>query len=698
MSGPRSDAEARRARALHPDEETRYRAVGELDGRDPGERTLLLDRLRDASWRVRAAAAERIAAPPVAAEAVSALVDVLAAGPTVGAREAAAAALARVGAPALGPLVERLGGADDPDLRQAAAGVLGAIRDGRAVPPLTARLADPDPNVRAAAAEALGSLGGAEAVAALRAAVDSDDPTLRVTAVEALGALGASLPAARIAELLSERALRRPLYRLLGASDEPAALALVARGLSDPARVGREGALGALGQQRARRTAEELAPIAAAARAAAARDPGVVDAWAAALASEDPQVAAGALAVLAAAGGGRHAGAVVRLAEDERHRDLAEETLEALPPDPELRAALAEALPTLGRLARMTALAALARAGSPAAFEAVVREASDPQSYVQAEAIAALGRLRDARGVAPLAGLLGGDDPAAAGSACSSLLRIGGSGEAEREAVLAAVRGRAEASPCAAAYRILGALGGEEDVALLEVGLRAASVAERAAAAAALGALARRGLLPDRAVPAFVAALGDASAPVRAASARALAEAARGVACRGAARALLAGAEAALARALHDPEPPVRAAAAEALGARGREEDAVALAGLARDAVAPPAVVLAAVRALREIGAVAGAVLAHALAHPDPEVVKEAVLAAADVAGPEGERILRDAAASPRWDVRRAAARAMADRRDPALRGEAERLAARDPDPLVARSFAEAARALIGGS
>jgi hypothetical protein len=74
--------------------------------------------------------------------------------------------------------------------------------------------------------------------------------------------------------------------------------------------------------------------------------------------------------------------------------------------------------------------------------------------------------------------------------------------------------------------------------------------------------------------------------------------------------------------------------------------------------------------------------------------VKEAVLAAARVAGAEGLRLLRDAAASPRWDVRRAAARAFARRGDPALRADATRLAGSDPDPLVARAFADAARAL----
>jgi HEAT repeat protein len=693
MSGPGGDPAARHARAAHTDEETRYRAVGELDADDRGDRRVLLERLGDPSWRVRAAAVERIAAGRGAAETVAGLVAILDAGPSVGARESAAAALARIGAPALPALIERLG-APDPDLRQAAAGVLGAIADGRAVPPLAARLADPDPNVRGAAAEALGKIGGAGATASLRAAADSDDATLRLTALEALGALNASLRVARIEQLLGDRALRRPLYRLLGSSDDPAALALVARGLSDAARVGRDAALGALGRQRSRRSAEELAPLLAAARSVAAREPGLADAWAAALVSEDPFVAIGALTVLAAAGAAHHAGAMVKLAEDERYRVLVEDGLEALLPGPELRTALADALPSLGQLARITALSALARLGSPAAFETVVREASDRDSYVQAEAIAALGRLRDARGVAPLAGLLGPDDAAAAGLACASLVRIAQSGAAERQAVLAAVRARGGSSPCAAVYRAVGALGAAEDVPFVTAGLASPSAADRAAAAGAIAAFAQRGVLAG-AVPALAGALSDPAGPVRAAAARALAELAR-VRARSAPPGEPPDEEPvrAVRAALRDPEPAVRAAAAGALGAYGRPEHAPDLAALADDPEAPPPVVLAALRALKELGRLGGAALARALLHPDPEVVKEAVLCAARVPGADGERILRAAAASARWDVRRAAARAIAERADPALLDDARRLAAEDPDPLVARAFEEAARAL----
>jgi HEAT repeat protein len=693
---PPGDASPRHALARHADEETRYRAVLGLDPDDAGDRAVLLERLGDASWRVRAAAVERIAAGAEPAAALPGLLEILAEGPSVGAREAAATAIARVGGAALQPLVERLG-SGDPDLRQAAAAVLGAIAERRAVPALTARLADPDPNVRAAAADALGKIGGREAIGALLAAVDSDDPTLRLSALEALVQLRASLAPSAIERLLADRTLRRPAYRLLGACEDAGAIPLVARGLCDASRSVREAALAALGQQRARHTARELAPLLEEARAAARRDPGLADAWAAALRSDEPFVAVGALAAVAAAGEPRHAPDMLRLAEDERHRALVEEALEALPPGPELRSALAGALPALGQLARLTALAALARNGSPAAFESLVREASDPDAYGQTEAIAALGRLVDARGVAPLAGLLGDDAPQAAGLASSALVRIAQSGPEGRAAVVAALRDRAGAGPSAALYRAVGAAGDADDLALLRAGLGAEAVAHRAAAAAAIGALARRGLLRGP-VGDLAAALADAAWAVRAAAARALAEAARASRAAGGegtgGGAIPAAANAALRAALADPEPGVRAAAAEALGAGGRVEEAGALAALAVDPAAPPQVVVAALHALVAIGAAPADVVSRAAGHADPEVVKEAVLAAARLPGADGERVLREAARSARWDVRQAAARAMAERGDPALAGDAARAAAADPDPLVARAFAEAARAL----
>jgi HEAT repeat protein len=690
MSVERTEAAGRRARAGHPDEETRYRAVAELDPADAQDLAVLVERLGDSSWRVRSAAADRVAGAP-GVSAVAELVRVLAHGPGAGAREAAAAALARVGVAAVPAVLEALG-AGAQELRQAAAGVLGAIGDARAVAPLTARLADPDANVRAAAAAALGRIGGLGAGAALRAAVESDDATLRLSAVEALASLRASLPAADLARLMAERPLRRSLYRMLGAAADPAGLVFVGRGAADPSRPVREAALGALGRQRVERDRAAVADALAEVRAAAARDPGLCDAWAAALGSEDAFVVAGAISALAAAGSARHAGAMVKLAEDERHRALVEEALESLPPGAELRAALAEALPALGRLSRVIALAGLARMGSPAALESVVREASDRGSYVQADAIAALGRLNDARAVPPLAGLLADEDPATGALAAAALARIGRCGPGERDAVLAAVRDRCETCRAPATYRILGAVGGADDVAFVTAGLAARDAPERAAAAAAARALAERGVIGALGAPPLTAALSDPDWTVRAAAARALGALARGGAAAGCARG--GAVRGALVAALDDPEAPVRAAAVEALGACGAPDDAGRVAALALADGASAQEIAAALRSLPALGPVSAAAVARGLGHADAEVVKEAVLAAAGVPGEAGVRMLRDAAASPRWDVRNAAAQAFARRGDPALKGDAERLSGADPDPLVARAFAHAARAL----
>ena len=76
--------------------------------------------------------------------------------------------------------------------------------------------------------------------------------------------------------------------------------------------------------------------------------------------------------------------------------------------------------------------------------------ASDADPQVQAEAIAALGRLGDPRAVAPLAGLLEDGLAAVAGVAASALTRIAQRSPEGRTAVLLECRARAAAAPSAA--------------------------------------------------------------------------------------------------------------------------------------------------------------------------------------------------------------------------------------------------------
>jgi len=698
---PATPRQARLVRARHADEETRYRATLELEVGHPEEVDELLARLSDESWRVRTAAVERLGPSPEPQALLPRLLALLDAGDTVGGRDAAAAVLIRVGSPAMPPLVERLG-ADDAGLRMAALAVLGGMGDRRAVPALTARLADADPNVRAAAAEALGKVGGPEAAAGLLAALDSDDKTLQAAALEALAASRVAPPAYRLARLMGDRALRPAAYRSLGASDDPAALELLADGPSERARSAREASLGAIGQLRSRRGGPALARLAQAVRAAAAHDPAVAEGCVAALASEEAFVPVGALTVLSWVAEARHAPAMARLADDDRYRPLVEEALEALPRGSDLLEVLSQVLPELSPLARITVHGALAAAGNASSLQALVYGASDAEPQVQAEAIGALGRLGDPRAVGPLAGLLDDDLPAVAGVAASALSRIAQRSEAGKSAVLMECRARAAASPSAAIFRILGAVGEGEDLRLVREGLGGGEVVRRMAAAAAVAALGHRGMLRGEHVPELIAALTDPDWSVRAAAARAFVELAQANADRRLGdpaegeHPICAEAVRGLYGALEDPEPAVRAAAVEALGSCGRPEHAPRIAAVASDPASPPLVAVAALHALSRLGRPPVEVLERGLHHPDPEVAKEAVAATAALDGPEGARLLRLAATSPRWDVRHAAARAMAARHDPSLRDEAARLASTDPDPLVAKAFAEAAGSLDG--
>jgi HEAT repeat protein len=668
----------------HGDEELRYRAVLALDPADPAALEPLLAALDDPSWRVQSAAAGRIAALADPLPALPALLGALVPGTSPGRANGAASALVAIGPPALSALCSALSGGAA-ETRVVAAEIVGEIGDRRAVGPLAGRLGDPDPNVRAAAAEALGKLGGADAAAALLRVLSSDDSGVRRSAMDALARLHTAPRVALLRELAADRALRRPALRLAGFAAEPAALELLIDGLSDASRATREAALAGLGQQRFRR-APSFAAAAERVRALVAADPGLLRLALAALAGDDAPLKVGAISVLEWAGGPEHAPALARAAEDERVRGIAADALQALGPG--ITLALQPLLGQLTPGSRAAALAALARMGDQSVLPLLCEDAAASDDGVRAAAVEGLVALADPRAVRWLAALLEHRDPEVAAGAVSALERLAAAGERSRAAALAACRrdGQLGASRC----RLLGRLGGAGDAPALRRALGEADPAARVAAAGALAALSARGLLPPRPGE-LLDALDDLEPAVRAAAAEALGTIARGAAA-------WPEATRGLAVALRDEDAAVQAAAAAALGRAGAREYAGPLAQLAVDAGAAPQCAAAAVAALAELGDPDPAILERAARHADPEVVKEAVSAAARIPGPAGAGLLLTAATHPRWDVRRAAARAIGGRGDPSLLEPTRRLGAAENDPLVAEALAEAVRLLSPGT
>ncbi len=631
---------------------------------------------------MRSAAAEQIGNHPQPATVLPALLEVATAGGSPGARNAAASALTRLGAAAVPALLPPLA-SDRPEVRCAVADVLGEIGDRRAALALADLLADPDANVRVCAAEALGKMGGAYAVEALLGALGAADSSMRMAALDALERLGVAPPVDRVRALLEDRTARRSAYRVLGISASPEALALLARGVADMSRGAREAAYGAVARQAATRP-DDLAPLAAGVRDACAHSASVV-AWASeAVASTDPLVAEGAVRVLGYSGHVESALRLAAAAEEEVLRPAVRSALEALGPG--IAAALGEASSHLSLPARIVVLAALARIGQRSVIPEIAAALQD--ASVRSQAIEALGRSGDEAAVAPLAPLLDNVEPEIGGLAAAALGELAEAGLPVRAAVLSWCRPTGEGRTPAALLRLLGRVGDEADLPLVRRSLRDPRPATRTGAAQAFGALAGRGKVREF-PPEILDALDDPQAPVRAAAAAAIGAVGAAGVLGDRARGEVAGA---LGAAMRDEVPWVRAAAAAAVGACGIDRFASDLQALVSGS--EPDVAAAALEALARMGRADLPLVVEAAAHRDPEVAKVALGAAAALPGPGARVALLEGLCHARWDVRRAAARAIGERRDPELTGALRDLADVEEDPLVAEALAEALRVL----
>lgn len=551
------------------------------------------------------------------------------------------------------------------------------------VPLLAGILAAPgDDNVRAAAAAALGALGGSEAARALTEALADGSEMLRLFALDALARLGVALPQETLAPLLADPVTRRAAAGLLGFSADPTVAGELVRLLSDPmAGVRAAAAVGLVRLHAALAVGVGGWPLAVAEALQAADGEPLRRQIRELLAHRNLEVK---LAALALAGALADAGALPHVL--------------GVMSDPELRERAVEFA------------GGLADAALPVFLDMVERTPAEALGdlFVLASALGPAGghpRLYEV-----LAAALAGTDAHAACMAATALGRIGGPDVLPALAEALALEGPAGEAAAVAFAAVAGRA----------LGRRLALVAPYLPEGTdARGALARNlcrvyGLLGRAGDHAFVAPLvarlGDPDPGLRLVAARALGQ--------------IPGAHAgvaALEQALRDDDPAVRAAGCRSLGQLGAPESVPALLAASRDASAlvratavqalvqqnsplalprlrevaqvdpSPAVIMQAIDGLSRSQADEDLVLLMTLTRaPDHEIVKAAARGLSRCQSHRATAAVIGLLDHARWDVRWAAAEALAERGDPTALGPMRRQQAVEPDPLVRQVLASA--------
>jgi HEAT repeat protein len=647
------------------DEDVRRLAV-ERVGMFPVDEALpmLVERLGDASWRVRKAAVERMVACPESERVAGALVGALGDGENPGRRNSAVEALVHCGSRVVPGLLAATE-SDDIDVRKLVVDALAGIADARSTDTLVGLLADPDPNVRAAASDALGAIGGegvAEALLAVGVRGD-EDQLVRFSALRALGALEAPVWARDLAPVLDDPILRAVGLDLLGWQDEGEAVAVLLKGLMANSRTSRESAMRSLlrllsrvDDARAERLLEQI-------REAAAASPSVIEGAIDRLADADLSTQ---LVLIQFLGLLRVQEAAVPMLLAGRDEALAEVALATLEDMGGLaQRAVAAAWPQLDTQARRDACVLFGRTGGEPGAARLLAALEDAESELRIAAARAIGRCRLAEGLALLvhrfhsvAAEADFDSEEEVLALTEALIAVAeprpGGDERVTEQAIELLRshleGAVETARLAIA-KVLGCIGRREDTQLVTFLLKDPSALVRRAA---VDALAR--LEPGTAAEPLRLALADEAATVRIAAAVALGSSASDVVIED------------LRRLAEDDDPRVRAAAVGALGRRfGNAEDEARRSAtllVLEEALTDEALVaLAAVEALSEIGGdeAAGPVVAL-LARSEPELVREAVTCIGRHGRPEALEMLVPLVSHADWSVRAEAIQALADR------------------------------------
>jgi HEAT repeat protein len=645
---------------LHEDEELRRLAV-ERTSMLPAEEAVaaLVAQLGDASWRVRKAAIDRLAASADVSSTARALVGSLSDGDNPGRRNAAVEALVRCGPASLPVLLEATRD-PDVDVRKQVVDVLAGIAHPGSAERLVELLGDPDANVRGAAADALGAVASSDAVPVLVDAAATDaEPLVRLSSLRALARMEAAVSPGQLVGVLDDPLLRPPASVLLGSSDDPGALDVLVKGLSSNSRSAREAAMHALVTVAVRNTPDVVAD-----RIRAGWDdpaPGLEDAFERVV--DGPL--SNRLALVQFLGLVRPEGAVVPLLRAGCDEALEEVVLTVLSGFGEGAEGQVDSFwDALEAESQVLACGVLGRSQG-AVGEARLRRTLDARdAQLRVAAARALGKRRAEAAVPELvarleaAGSRDYDEPDESEEVAEAIVAVVGHEAATPglvERTLGLLDERIDGATDAyrlAATRILGRLGRPADLGRLQLALTDPAEHVRRAAVEALARVVPGAVEPLR------LAMADESPMVRIGATKALA-------ASGAPEAM-----ADLATLAEDEDPRVRASAMRAVGSfmthtpepeAGRERAlSVLAAGIRRGG----SIGLAALESLKAVGGPGVVALAQgSLADADPEIVGSALACIGEHGGSDDLKTIQDLLAHDHWAVRAQATQIAAERR-----------------------------------
>lgn len=661
-----------------------------LDCRERGQFDALVEQFASSQWTDRKRAVEQLV--HLASELspdddefailVRRLVEGVIEPATVDSRAACHETVARLGRDAMPFVLERLDGCSEAG-RRALVDLLGTFGGEQEVPLLGGLLQNPgeDANVRAAAATALGAIGGDAAVGMLAPCLADAGEVLGLFVLDGLRLCRARLPLATLEPYLDNPLTCRCAVSLLGSSKDVDALVVLGRLLE-------RGSAGVRAEA-VKASAALWAELEPGDRDLETRARAVLstEAWTGVYTCFDHRDDAVVRAAITLAVQARQPGALAKLAVREQEPWVAERVATLVArlgrgANPPLRELLAAA-----ERPQVSAALVMMAAMDPASVDDALRDEvvayiSHDDDALAGAAIEAVGRLGTGAAVHPLfrrcgdRGPLGEqaasalidvvrhDSPAgasmldallhepwpSAGALASNLCRIvrqlGLRGHVPN---LVALSSSDDVDVRLAAVQGLGALSGtQEGVAVLSLALADEDARVRAAACRSLGALEA-----EEACEALLSATRDEHASVRAAAVQALV-AFDNVVARSRYREIV----------LDDPSPSVIVYAVAGLSRSRREDDLSLLMSLC--------------------------------AASDIEVVKAAARALAEFRPHRATAALIGLFAHERWDVRRAAAQALGQRRDVTALGPLRRAHRWEQDPLVQQAMGEAVAALEG--